>query len=259
MIDDDRTDQDVNHKSLERKLESLEVAPITIEPLDSDLSRARSNSASPPVEYTLEDIEAFAVSGNPALLSARATMLKAAGLRNQVGTRPNPTLGYFGQQIANRNTDQHVVYIEQEFVRGNKLQLNREVLGHIQRAQAAETKTQRFRILTDVRVRFFEAIAAQQQVDATRAFAELARRGVQLAEQRQEAEEGTLVETLQAETLFSEVMLALEQAEVSYQGAWQDLAAIAGLPDSAPARLIAKMSTAIETPDWDFAYSEILS
>jgi cobalt-zinc-cadmium efflux system outer membrane protein len=238
------------------------IEPFTIEPIarfESDVAFDGNRDAMKSIGYTLADIEAMALGNNPALLSAQATTSMAAGLRNQVGTRPNPTLGYFGQQMADRNTDQHGVFVEQEFVRGNKLQLNRDVLGHTQRAQAAEYETQRYRVLTDVRVRFFEAIAAQQQVDATRTFAEVARRGVQVAEDRQEAGEGTLIDTLQARTLLSEVTLAAEQAEVAYQGAWQDLAAIAGMQDSVPARLVADLSTSVDTPDWNFAYADILS
>lgn len=209
--------------------------------------------------YTLADIEALALGNNPALQSAQATTTKASGFRVQVGKHPNPTLGYFGQQIADRNTDQHGIFVEQEFVRGDKLALNREVLRHTQRAQVAETETQRYRVLTDVRVRFFEAIAAEQQVDATRDFAEVARRGVQVAKDRQEAEEGTLIETLQSQTLLSEVTLAAEQAEVAYLGAWKELAAIAGLQASTPARLVADLATPIRSPDWETAYAEIVS
>jgi len=258
--DDDATGDD---EKKTKAVEEPQFEPFVIEPI------APFESAGVPIDgnfysgesatYTLADIEAIALGNNPAIQSAQATTSKAAGLRTQVGTRPNPTLGYFGQQIADRNTDQHGVFVEQEFVRGNKLVLNREVLGHTQRAQAAESETQRYRVLTDVRVRFFEAIASQQQVDATRAFADVARRGVQVAEDRQEAEEGTLIETLQAQTLLSEVILAAEQAEVAYQGAWKDLAAIAGLQTSTPARLIADLNTPIAKPDWEVAYSEILS
>jgi len=209
--------------------------------------------------YTLDAIEAIAVSNNPALASARAAKIKAAGLRSQVGTRPNPTLGYSGQQIADRGTDQHTVFLEQEFVRGNKLQLNRAALGHTQRAQVAEAEAQLYRVLTDVRIRFFEAVAAQQQFDATSTFADVARRGVEVAEERQEAEEGTLIETLQAQTLLSEITLAAEQAAVAYLGAWQDLAAIAGLQQVMPARLVGDLNVTHFAPDWDLTCSEILS
>ena len=258
FVDDDNDDNDdTDETEKQSAVESLE--PVEIAPFESDLPLDGNTYSVESASYTLADIEALALGSNPTILSAQATTSKAAGLRNQVGTRPNPTLGYFGQQIADRNTDQHGIFVEQEFVRGNKLHLNREVLGHTQRAQAAENETQRYRVLTDVRVRFYEAIAAQQQVDATLLFANVARKGVQVAEDRREAEEGTLIETLQSRTLLSEVMLAAEQAEVAYLGAWRDLAAIAGIEGTEPARLVAELNTPVSTPDWDLAYAEILS
>jgi cobalt-zinc-cadmium efflux system outer membrane protein len=209
------------------------------------------------VGYTLADVEQMALANNPAIAAANATVSKASGLRQQVGMRPNPTLGYFGQQMADRNTDQHGIFVEQEFVRGDKLNLNRKVLAHTQQAQQAEIETQRYRVLTDVRVRFFEAVAAQRQHEITTKFAETARRAVEVAEQRQAADEGTMIDTLQSQTLLSEVTLAAEQAEVMYRGAWRDLAAIAGLQVDTPARLSADMNVPSETPDWHFAYNEI--
>lgn len=209
--------------------------------------------------YTLADIEQIALDNNPSIAAARATSGKASGLWNQVGKRPNPTLGYFAQQLADRNTDQHGIFVEQEFVRGNKLKLNQDVLSHTTNAQRWEIETQRQRVLTDVRMRFYEAIAAQQRVDATRKFEQVARRGVEVAIDRQEAEEGTLIETLQSKTLLSEITLAAERSEAAYVGAWRDLAAIAGLADTTPARLDAELSTPEFTPDWDVAYREIVS
>ncbi|MFG0290984.1 MAG: TolC family protein [Rhodopirellula sp. JB044] len=208
--------------------------------------------------YTLADLEQIALANHPSLAAADATRSKAAGLRQQVGTRPNPTLGYFGQQMADRNTDQHGFFVEQEFVRGNKLQLNQEVLGHTARAQALERETQRHRILTDVRVRFYEALAAQHTLDATRRFLEVADRGVQVAEQRERAEEGTLIEILQAKTLLSEVQLAAEQAEIRYRGAWQDLAAIAGMDSVVPVQLLGDAAPSSSPRDWQNVYASIL-
>ncbi len=212
-----------------------------------------------PLTYTLLDVEQLALSNHPAIAAAEAIRSKAAGLRQQVGTAPNPTLGYFGQQLADRNTDQHGIFVEQEFVRGDKLELNRQVLAHTSRAQTMESQTQQLRVLTDVRVRFYEAVAAQQLLDATNEFAKVAERGVEVATARQKAEEGTLIETLQSQTLLSEVRLAAEQAEVAYRGAWTDLAAIAGLSLEIPARLIADLNTASDTLDWEQAYSQIIA
>ncbi|QDS88376.1 Cobalt-zinc-cadmium resistance protein CzcC precursor [Rosistilla ulvae] len=213
----------------------------------------------PATAYTLVDIEQMALQNNPAIAEANAARSKAAGLRHQVGIRPNPTLGYSGQQLADEGTDQHLLFLEQEFVTGNKLGLNRAVLSHTASAQRWEIETQRYRVLTDVRVRFYEALASQQQLDATREFETVAKRGVEVARQRQEAEEGTLIEVLQAQTMLSEITLAAERSELAYRGAWQDLAAIAGLSAASPARLVAELNPPAAAPNWENAFQEIVT
>ncbi|TWT50752.1 Cobalt-zinc-cadmium resistance protein CzcC precursor [Rubripirellula amarantea] len=246
--------------------EKLAFAPVGFPELSSANNDALPNLAQLPVDgssasptYTLEALEQLALANNPAITAAAATSSKATGLWNQVGLRPNPTLGYFGQQLADRNTDQHGIFVEQEFVRGDKLKLNQAVLSHTTNAQRWEMETQRHRVLTDVRTRFFEAVAAQQQLDATRDFETIARRGVQVSEDRRKAEEGTLIEVLQSETLLSEITLAAKRYEATYAGAWNDLAAIAGIPDQVPARLIADLSTPQSAPDWNSTYDEIVA
>ncbi len=209
--------------------------------------------------YTLADIEQIALNNNPAITAASAAWSKASGLRQQVGARPNPTIGYFGSQLADAGTQQQGIYVDQEFVRGNKLALNRQVLRHTTNAQRWEMETQRYRVLTDVRVRFYEAIGAQQQLDATTEFAKVADRGVQVAIDRRKAEEGTRIDVLQAKTLLSEINLAGKRSEAAYYGAWKDLAAVAGVPDLPPTRLTAEIDTPDHSPDWDAAYAEIAS
>lgn len=218
-----------------------------------------AGSVATPTVLTLADIEQIALTKNPAIASAHAASNKAAGLFNQVGVRPNPTVGYFGSQIADQGTDQHGVYVEQEFVRGNKLKLNREVLRHTVGAQRWEAEVQRHRVLTDVRIRFFEAAAAQRQLEATDEFAKVASRGVKIAADRFEAEEGSKVDLLQAKTLLSETILARQRTDASFRGAWKELAAIAGLQDSQPIQLADAFNTRRSPRDWESMYSELLT
>lgn len=239
--------------------QSVKVAEKTVQTVAFEDAQLPLESLGEGEAYTLDQVEQMALANNSAIASAAANASKAAGLRYQVGLKPNPTLGYFGQQIADRGTDQHGAFVEQEFVRGNKLELNRAVLRQTTEAQRWENETQRYRVLTDVRVRFYEALAAQQQVDAINEFAQVAGRGVEIAQKRVEAEEGTVIETLQAETLLSETNLASRQAAVSYRGAWQDLAAIAGMDSTTPVRLMADWDAPPVTQEWDAAYAEIIS
>ena len=210
-----------------------------------------------PETYSLEELESLALAHNPAIRAAEATAGIAAGWYQQVGTSPNPTVGYFGQQLADRGTDQHGFFVEQEFIRGGKLALNQAVLSHTHQAQQDAVEVQRLRVLTDVRTRFFEALAAQRQREATTEFAKLARQGLEVAQQRQAAQEGTLVETLQAQTQLSEVNLAAERAELAFRGAWQELAAIAGISDATPAKLEDELPISSQAPDWEMTYTEV--
>ena len=208
--------------------------------------------------YTLADFEQIALTNNPSLAALNSLTQKASGLRQQVGARPNPTLGYFGQQLADRGTDQQGFFVEQEFVRGDKLALNRAVLNHTLAAQRWESETQKYRILTDVRMLYFETAAAQQQLDAIQKFEEVSKRGVEVALERKKADEGSLVEVLQSKTLNSEVALAGERATAAYRGAWRNLAAIAGLPDSRPTQLSPDFGDIQSSPDWGATYQQIL-
>ena len=209
--------------------------------------------------YSLDQIESIALANNPSLQAAGLLVQKAAGLRYQVGLAPNPTLGYFGQQIAAQGTDQHGVFVEQEFVRGNKLQLNRDVLSSTQNAQQWSVVVQQYKLLTDIRTGFFEALAAQQQFDVATSLVDLAKRGVQVAEARLGAGEGSQIDLLQSQTLLSEISLTAEQLELAYRGAWQNLAAIAGLDENMPVRLAGELNAAETSPNWDSVLSELLA
>jgi cobalt-zinc-cadmium efflux system outer membrane protein len=218
-------------------------------------------SAAAPVQpvptFTLAEAEQIALANNPAIVAAELTANMAGGYYEQVGRPANPTIGYFGSQLANENTEQNGVFIDQEFVRGNKLDLNRAVLGHTVNAQRWEVSTQRFRVLTDVRIRFFQALAAQRQLEATEQFAEVARRGVEIAELRRQAMEGTLIEVMQSKTLLSQIDLAAEQSRAAYLGAWKDLAAVAGVPEMQPVELAGQFVVPDAAPDWQQTLGEI--
>ena len=214
---------------------------------------------SPAASYSLVDLEELALANNPAIRSAEALSRKAAGLQNQVGTRPNPTLGYFGQQLADRGTDQQGVFFEQEFIRGNKLELNRDVLRRTLSAQQWEAETQRQRVLTDVRTLFYEALGAQQQLEAIREFEAVAKKGVDVAIERKNAEEGTAIEVLQSETLLSEISLAAEQAAASFRGAWEQLTQVAGIPGAKPVHLESDERIQDSVPDWNAMLEAMIS
>lgn len=209
--------------------------------------------------WSLAAIESIALQQNPAILQASASANKATGYRNQVGRKPNPIVGYQGSQLADEGTDQHVAFFEQEIVRGDKLQRNQRVLDQEIQSQLWEVETQRFRVLTDVRQRFYEALAAQRRMKLANEFEFVADKGVRVAEARMDAKEGTRPELLQAEIQLKQVQLQHRQAEAAYRGAWKQLMATAGMPDAEQGSLDGELAESAQVRDWDTIKAQILA
>lgn len=207
----------------------------------------------------LADIERIALSNNPTISQLSASAHKASGIREQVGKYPNPIVGYQAMQLADRATDQHTLFFEQEIVLGDKLGLNQRVLDQSVEAQRWDVQSQRYRVLTDVRIRFYEALVAQREVELTREFQNVTRNGVEMAIRRKEAAEASQVEVLQAEIQRQEIDLTQRQAEFAFRGAWQDLVAVAGVPTMQPTTLEADLTTFRDNLDWDQVYGSLVA
>ena len=228
----------------------------------ADISASNVATVAPAMSapaMSLEQFESIALSNNPTLRGMAATTQKAAGYRTQVGLRANPRMGYQGQQLADQSTDQHLAFVEQEIVTGGKLALNRRVLNEAVQAQLHELESQRMRILSDVRSKFYEALAAQQRIELIHDFQTVADKGFELAELRMEALEGSRIDVLQAKVQKNEIDLAYQQAQIAYRAVWKELAALAGVSELSPARLAGQLPRSEESLDWQAVSTTILS
>lgn len=187
--------------------------------------------------WTLEALEATALQYNPTIAQASASAYKAMGFRDQVQTKPNPIVGYNATQLADKGTDQHVAFFEQDFVTACKLERNRDVLNQEIQSQLWEVEAQRIRVQTDVRQRFYAALAAQRRLELATEFRDIAQKGVEIAQALVDAKEGSVPEVLQAEIQLTQVEVQRRQAEAAFRGAWKQLMAVAGLSESMPGSL----------------------
>ena len=241
-----------------------DVSDADIQPVSHELEAAPvSNVSSEPIvisqNWSLATIESLALQQNPAVLQASASAHKAMGYRGQVGLKPNPVVGYQATQLADRGTDQHVAFVEQDIVLGDKLRKNQRVLNQEIQSQLWEVETQRFRVLTDIRQRFYEALAAQRRMELAAEFEEVAIKGVTFAEARVSAKEGTRPEVLQAEIQLKQIQLQRRQASAAFTGAWKQLMATAGMPDVQPGTLDGVLSDSVEAKDWAAIKAQILA
>lgn len=208
--------------------------------------------------WSLARFESLAMSHNPAIQQASASAHKAMGFRDQVGRKPNPTVGYNGTQLADRRTDQHIAFVEQDFVTADKLCKNERVLDQEVQSQLWEVESQRQRVLTDVRISFYRTLAAQRRLELTAAFEELARKGVATSEARFAAKEGAKTEILQSEIQLQQILIQRQQAEASLRANWKQLVTVSGMPELSPQPLVGALPVEAPERDWDQLASEII-
>jgi outer membrane protein, heavy metal efflux system len=182
---------------------------------------------------TLDELEAIALANSPTIQELVATTQKAAGYRVQVGLQANPTVGYQAVQLSDAGTDQHTIYISQTIVTADKLLLNRRVLNEALRHQLLQLEAQKYRVATDLRIKFYETLAAQQRVKLIHDFQSVANKGLELAK-----------------VLKNEIDLSLQQAELSLAASWRELTAIAGMTQMTSMVLDGTLPSSEQTQDW---------
>lgn len=188
----------------------------------------------PDHEITLDELEQLASTHNPAIKQAIAAASRANGIRQQVGLKPNPTVGYFADEIGDNDAaGLHGAFLSQTIVTGGKLIANRRVLGHDVEAMRWRVEAQRVRVLADVRTRFFEALAARKQIELAQDFRTVAEKGVSIAKDRLDRD-GTLPDLMQAEIQLSEVDLLIKRSDLKLNAIWKELVSIVGIPNLAP-------------------------
>jgi len=187
---------------------------------------------------TLAELEDMALAANPSVLRAAAWVGAARGNWVQVGLPPNPTIGYEGQQLGSGGlAEQHGILFSQEIVRGGKLRLNRAVAEQeLERAQQ-ELAVQQQRVLTDVRIAFYQTLLAQRQIDLTESLVRISRDGAAAVDELFRAQEATRAEVLQAQLEVENSGVLAQNARHRHDAAWRTLAAVVGDPNLPPQTL----------------------
>ncbi len=193
----------------------------------------------PPIEppdsdnLTLAEVEALAVAYHPALREAAGRLRAAQGNRVQVGLKPNPEIGYMGEEIGNEGADgQHGAFVGQQFVTAGKLGLNRAVASREVAAAEQRLEVARLQVLTTARIHYFEVLAAERAVALARQLRELAAQSVRVSEQRLKALDIPRVSLLQSQVENESTILLEEQATQRQDAARRRLATATGLSES---------------------------
>jgi len=204
---------------------------------------------------TLADLESMALSSNPSIARAAALVQAARGNWVQVGLRPNPTVGYEGQQLGSGGrAEQHGIFAEQEIVRGGKLGLNRQVAAQEWARAERDMATQQQRVVTDVRVAFFSVLVAQEQQQVSAELVRIATGSLNAAKALFEAKEVGEADVLQAEIEIENAHIFATNARNRHLAAWQNLSAVVGQPKLPVQRLAGDPAEALP----QFRFGDVL-
>ncbi len=195
-------------------------------------------------ELTLEQLEEIALATNPSLVEARAYVNAARGNWLQVGLYPNTHMGYSGQQLGSHGEAEQVgVYLSQEFVRGGKLRLNRALAD--QKILIAEQMAyaQELRVLTDVRLGYYDVLIAQRRMEVTQQLVAIASDALKTAEALFNAAEVSQVDVIRSRGALQMAQLLDKNAANLHQAAWTRLTSVLGTPGIPPRPLPGDIET----------------
>lgn len=253
---DDSSDKDTEKKEDEKK-EDDKKADDKKELKKEDKPTIQLATPATLGSYTLDQLMAIARANNPAIREAEAAVSKVEGLRYQVGLRPNPMVGYNGTQLADQKTEQHTVFVSQDIVTAQKLERNTGVLSLEVENLKWQAEIQRRAVSGDVKQLYFETLGAQQKLELSKTFVEMAEKALDISRKRKQAGEGTEVDVLQSEVQLQQIAVSNRQQAAALIGAWYRLAAVVGQADMPLALIDGELPTESRQYDWDAEYARL--
>lgn len=209
---------------------------------------------------SLSEAISIALSANPTLPEAVASLRRTQGEWAQSGFYPNPTAGYAASEVGNEGAaGQQGVYFGQTFVTASKLDLNRAVAAGGVAFAEAQAEAQRLRVTTDTTVRFYEALGAQRLVTIAQRIEENASQSLDATRSLYEAGEANRADVLQAQAVSERSGVSVRQAKANADAAWRRLAVMLGQPNMLRRPLVGELETEHLPEDFEAVWLRIRS
>src|SRR5438876_1614466 len=172
---------------------------------------------------TLEELQLMALQNNPTFRQSAANIQAAEGRKKQSGSYPNPTVGYQGEQIrgGSFHGGEQGFFIQQDIVLGGKLDLNRRIFDQELKQAETEAEEQKLRVVTNVRMSYTQALAAQQALKLRQDLSKLADDAVETSHQLANVGQADAPDVLESEVAAQQAELAVIMAEQSQQRIWK--------------------------------------
>jgi len=181
---------------------------------------------------TLEELQQMALQNNPTFRQSAANIQAAEGRKKQSGLYPDPTVGYQGEQIrgGSFHGGEQGFFVQPDIVLGGKLGLNRKIFDQELQQAVTEADEQKLRVVTNVRMSYIQALAAQQTLELRQDLSKLANDTVDTSHQLANVGQADAPDVLESEVEAQQAQLAVTMAEQNQQRVWKALAAVVGNP-----------------------------
>jgi cobalt-zinc-cadmium efflux system outer membrane protein len=177
----------------------------------------------------LAHFEQTALANHPSLIAAWHAVDAAEGKAWQARRYPNPHFGVASPQLAGSES-QYNTFLSQDVLTGGKLRLDQAAAcQQVEQARLAMNRA-RLDVLTDVRRKFFAALAAQNRVAVLDDIVKLSARSRQIGDALLKGGEGTKTDTLLLDIELAKSEVALQNAHTVLDSSRRRLAVAAGVP-----------------------------
>jgi cobalt-zinc-cadmium efflux system outer membrane protein len=208
----------------------------------------------------LADLEQMAIASNPSVARAAALVEAARGNWIQQGLPPNPNVGYEGQQIGSGGrAEQDGVFVEQEIIRGGKLGLNRQVAAQEWARREQELAAQQQRVVTDVRIAYYQVLVAERQQKLTGELLGIANEAAKVADDLLRGKEVGRADVVQAQLEVGNAEILAQNALNRYSAAWRTLATVIGNPELPPQQLEGNIEDNRHELTWEQSRERLLT
>jgi outer membrane protein TolC len=207
-----------------------------------------------PKGLTLLQIEDLAKQHNPTLLQARALITGIQGKAVEAGLYPNPETGLMWEQIGVKDTAGEFIggFVRQEVVTAGKLRLSRKKYCQRMKIAQWEAVAQQYRILNDVRIHYYRALAAEASLKIQKELLKNAQDFLLTTREKFNVGQANQVDLHEAKVALEQQMLDVEMAEIDDQMAWESLSSVVGRNLSRTA-LLDPLEGELEPISWEEA------
>jgi cobalt-zinc-cadmium efflux system outer membrane protein len=209
-------------------------------------------STAHPVNPVVLDLVALAQVNSPTVAAAKARLLAACGLRLQASLKPNPSVGFAGQEVGNEAAaGQHGIFLQQTFLRGNKIQLRSNVAGHRVCQREIELESSLANVQLQVRQAYYQILVALIRVDVYEELLNSTKQMHQEIERLVQAEELSRTASLQSDLATVRIKTQFQAAEFQRLARQRELAALVGVGVEDLPTMDADWATGLPEYQWD--------